>query len=392
MTKTPNVVIPNEIFDRIGILRDVFTKFEFENMLFVLFGILFSERKTIKGMAEFFGEVNQSTLNRLLTVSKWHPKNILNTFNKNLAEQIKDKKLLLIIDDTKIEKTGKKIEKVGWETDHAKKRNILCYSIVFSLIKVEGVKLSFPFAIEACKKKRRKKDKRKKSKITIAMKMIANFIKISQSAAKRIIVFDSWYCAEKLIKTVPKDIGWITRLKLTDDRLFWRNGCWLHFWKYYESVNPWQFKKIKVNGRYLWIHLSKVTFNGLGETTTMICKFSRYAKDYAVFISNLEDATEILENYEERWDIEVFFRSIKQSLGIGEVQLRSYWGNRRYWTLVLIAYSLISALQIGWNAICSTAGKTISYLRSCLENAAVNYGKSFGKYLCFYFREKFAKV
>ena len=107
--------------------------------------------------------------------------------------------------DSKIQKTGEKIQGAGWEFDHCKKLNILCFSIVFAVVMIEGFELPLPFAVEACKK-RKKGQKRKKSKITIAMKMIAAFAKLAERAAKKIVLFDSWYCAAKLIKSIPADV------------------------------------------------------------------------------------------------------------------------------------------------------------------------------------------
>ena len=132
--------------------------------------------------------------------------------------------------------------------------------------------------------------------------------------------------------------------------------------------------------------------NGLGIVTLVMTKLHHYSKEYLVFISNLDDATEILEGYEERWDIEVFFRSVKQNLGIGDVQMRKYLGNRRYWSIVLLTYSLISFLQHRWRKTCKTAGDTLAKLRKLLQNAAANYGRSLGAFIHFVVCKKFAKL
>ena len=157
-------VIPKGFFDRLDFLRDMFSKAEIENCFLLMFGILFSPKKTINSMAEWLENINQSTLNRFLTKSDCNLKKLFKNWHMKIKSKVKNKVVKLIIDDSKIEKTGEEIERIGKEFDHVKKQNILCFSIVFSIVKIAGIELPLPFSAEACKKKN-KKDKRKKSKI-----------------------------------------------------------------------------------------------------------------------------------------------------------------------------------------------------------------------------------
>ena len=313
----------DKIFEETSFLTPLFKRAEFKNCLLMLLSICFSPKKTIAGMADWLENINQSTLNRFLTQSNWLTKRLFGRYHKKILKQVKGKRVTLIIDDSKIQKTGENIEKVGWEFDHAKKIHILCFSIVFAVVKIGGVDLPLPFAAEVCKKKNRKKDKRKKSKITLAMKIIAQFIELTKSAKKRIILFDSWYCAKKLVRAIPADVYWVTRLKFKRDRLVLVKDRWIPLWKFCRSVNSWDYKRTKAGDRYFWVYITKIEVNGLGVVTLAMTKLKHYSREYLAFISNLDDATEMLESYGERWDIEVFFRSVKQNFGIGDVQMRN---------------------------------------------------------------------
>lgn len=384
-------VIPKDIFAGLGFLTDVFTsKAALKDCLLLIFSICLSPNKTIAGMANWLEGVNQSTLNRFLTTYLWDDKDIFKACHKEIKEKIIGKTARLIIDDSKIEKTGEKIQRAGWEFDHCKKIHIFCFSIVFAVVMIEGFGLPIPFAVEACKK-RKKSQKRQKSKITIAMKMISAFIRLTNGAAKRIILFDSWYCATKLIRLIPKNVSWVTRLKLKHSRLVWLNDCWLPIWKFFRRVNSWNFRKVNVNGCYFWVYSERLNIHGLGEVTVVLSKPSRHSRKFLFFISNLQDAKEILEEYDGRWKIETFFRTTKQTLGIGEVQMRKYIGNRRYWSIVLLAYTLISRLQQLWKN-CRTAGNVLNQFRRLLQNAAANYGMSLGRFTHAYVCEKIAKL
>lgn len=386
-----NILHVEEILNKFSFLSDVFSRPELKNCLLLMFSICLSPKKTVASMADWLEDIDQSSLNRFLSQSPWNSKELFESYHQEIKKQVQDKVAKLIIDDTKIEKTGDKIQRAGWEFDHCKKMNILCFSLVFSIVKIGNMELPLPFAVESCMKKKHKQ-KRKRSKITLAMRMIDDFVKLTKEASKRIIIFDSWYCAQKLICAIPEDVYWVTRLKFKDSRLVRLNGCWLPIWKFRRGVKPWNFKKVKVNNHYFFVYKCKLEIKGLGLVTVVISNPSRYSKRYVIFISNLSEAKEILENYEERWEVEVFFRSVKQNFGIGDVQMRKYLGNRRYWSMVLLAYSSISLLQHLWKKTCKTVGETMRRLKKLLQNTAANYGMSLGRFTHFYVCEKIAKL
>lgn len=388
--KPMHVEVLNKIFGEFDFLMDAFTPKELKNCFLLIFSICFAPKKTISSMGEWLEGINQCTLNRF--VSGLDTEVIFQKTHEKLKENTTDKVVKLLIDDTKIEKTGEHIEKTGIEKDHSKKTYLRCFSVVFSILKIDGFDLPLPFAAENCMKKKNKKDKRKKSKITIAMKMIDVFATITKTAAKRIVLFDSWYCATRLIHSIPKGIFWATRLKFKDSRLVWLNDCWLPIWKFYGGVNSWNFKRTKIGDKYYWTYCTELKIHKLGNVTVVLSKTSRYSRKLQIFIGNMKTAQEVLENYDERWDIEVFFRSIKQDFGIGEIQARKYCGNRGYWTMVLLAYSAISFLQRLWRTTCKTAGETLNRLEKLLKKSAPDYGRSLGGLIFFYVSRNFAKV
>lgn len=380
------------ILDKFSAVTEVFSKPQLENFLAFVFSIVLCPFSTINSYAEWLNHwKDQSTLNRFLTEAKWKVKQIFKNYHKIIKKEVKERIAKLIIDDSKIEKTGETIERVGKEFDHCKRRNILCFSVVFSIVKISGFDLPIPFALRQCRKSKNKK--RRLSKITIAMQMIKEFCKITRKAAKRIILFDSWYAAEQLIYSIPKGVFWVTRLKLGVIRLFRNdNGCWLPLWKFLRRVKSWDFHRVKINNQYFWVYKTKLEINKLGLVTVVFSKQSHYSRKVQIFISNLDDAQEILENYDERWDIEVFNRTVKQDLGIGSVQIRNYEGNRRYWTLVILSYSIVSFLQQQWKNFCKTIGETIKRLKKLLQKQAANFEISLARAIEIYVERKFAKV
>ncbi len=64
------------------------------------------------------------------------------------------------------------------------------------------------------------------------------------------------------------------------------------------------------------------------------------------YISNVRiwEANKILQTYAFRWSIEGFHRDVKQSLGLGDCQLRKIEGVKRHISMVFFAYII---LQLG---------------------------------------------
>ena len=67
-------------------------------------------------------------------------------------------------------------------------------------------------------------------------------------------------------------------------------------------------------------------------------------KKVRFLITNDLDMTEsqMVELYRERFGIEIFHKDIKQHLAFGHMFMRSWQGVQTHWTLVMIAYNLIT--------------------------------------------------
>jgi len=85
---------------------------------------------------------------------------------------------------------------------------------------------------------------------------------------------------------------------------------------------------------------------------------SREADGFHFFVSNRVDWSDrrVLEAYRVRQGIEVYYRDVKQSLGLGEYQLRSGRGAIIHWHLVYTAYTLLALLRRALVAASSRLG------------------------------------
>lgn len=209
----------------------------------------------------------------------------------------------LIIDDTVISKKfADKIENLAWVFDSKIGKSILGLNIVV-LVWSNG-KITIPLSLKIYK------PRSDKTKIDLAVELLkyAKFLKIKP----KFVVFDSWYSADKLLRTIIS-YRWhfITRLK--SNRL----------------LNGIPLKKIQRNP--YWIMEGKIK----GELKVIVVK---HGKRYFA-ASNLKSSKkEILDAYRDRWAIETIFRVLHSKLGIDQCSARKLTSQSAHFHLCLMTY------------------------------------------------------
>jgi len=76
-------------------------------------------------------------------------------------------------------------------------------------------------------------------------------------------------------------------------------------------------------------------------------------------------AQDILKKYLSRWDIECFFRDIKQHLNFEKVQARNPEKLEGYFSVIFLSFIFLQILQVKNNF--NTVGETVSYLQDIVQ-------------------------
>ena len=272
----------------------------------------------------------------------------------------------LIFDDSVLSKTGKKIEKLGRVWDHVLQRSILGFKILvmgywdgtsfipldFSLHREEGKNKEKPFGMT---KREMKKQYRKKRPVTscgqervkeLDIKKTESAIKMFWRAVKQglkidYVLMDSWFTCETFIKAVKKvenqTIHLIGMFKIVKQK-FEYAGKMLT----YNQIRSIQGKPTRCRKARLYYHQTRVLLNG----TEMQMFFSRQGKNgkwKVIITTNLEISfVKLIEIYQIRWSIEVFFKERKQLLGMGKCQSNDFDGQIAEATITLIQYILLT--------------------------------------------------
>jgi len=279
----------------------------------------------------------------------------------NSSSEIKPR--YLIFDDTTIEKSGKKMEFLGRVWDHVKQRSVLGFKILvmlywdgkspvpldFSIHREKGKREDRPFGMSNKELRRQFSKKRMKESESISRineldtNKISMMLKMFYSAVYRClkidyVLVDSWFTCEALIKAViSRGIHLIGGYRIAQTKFLY-NAEMLT----YSQINSRSGKPIRCRKLKLYYKRANVIYGDIPLTLF----FSRRGKrgDWKVFLTTDTKLTfvKLIEHYQVRWTIEVFFKEVKGLLNLGGCQSSNFDAQIADTTVSMIAYIMLT--------------------------------------------------
>lgn len=350
--------------------------YEFEWIMTILLSMPFIDAATIhsmlNGCVKHYIEAGKDVFYRL----KNHPgicwRMVLWQFAskfKSLTEKPGDSiggPKCMIFDDTLLEKVGMKIEKVSRMWDHVLHRYVLGFKLLllgywddtsfipldFSLHRDRGTNNEKPFGLTRKEFRKQHRKQRKngsfadersmeadQSKIACAIKMFKRAI--DRGFKVDYVLVDSWFTCEELISAVlgvKKQIVNVIGMYRTVTTKFLFKG---KKYSYKQLLNlagkvkrcrrlGFYYKQVEVEfkGRVISLFFSKQGRNG--KWKVFLCTDTRLS-----FIR-------MMEIYQTRWTIEVFFKEAKGLLGLGKCQSNDFDAQIADATMTMIQHILIT--------------------------------------------------
>lgn len=286
-------------------------------------------------------------------------------------ESIKTMPRCLIVDDTDLPKTGKRIELIGKVFSHVTRQSILAFkglflgyhdgksffALDFSLHGEEGRNKKKPYGLTAKQLKSRyakhrdKNTSGSKRKEEYFTSKIQNMIEMVRTAIRNGLRFDyllvdSWFTCfalVKFIKTRRSGCHLLGMAKMGKTRYLF-NGKKLTA----KEIVDCQRKARKLKrSKQLRCYFSEavVQFNGI-QVKLFFCKTSRKGKWNVLLTTdlalNFEQAYKI---YSIRWSVEVFFKESKHYLGLGKCQSQDFDAQIAHTTICMVQYNLLSVAK-----------------------------------------------
>ena len=300
----------------------------------------------------------------------------------------------LVLDDSDLAKTGRYIEKISRIFDHVSKRYILGFKLLamgywdgvsfipldFSLHRERGSNAEKPFGL---KKKEYKKQYRKKrgkgthswerakeadsTKIESALKMF--WRAISQGIKVDYLLMDSWFTCEAFIRAVRKvkkqTVHLIGMYKTPKTKFNYQGERLTH------SQLRNKLGKAK-RCRKLWLHYKEAMVDYNGVPIKMFFSQKGTNGKWRVFITTNTALSfiKMIEIYQIRWTVEVFFREAKQLLGLGKCQSNDFDAQIADTTITMIQYILLT-LKYRFEHY-ETKGALFNHLREGIIESRLN--------------------
>lgn len=272
----------------------------------------------------------------------------------------------MIFDDTVIAKTGRFIEKVSRVWDHVSHGYLLGFKLLlmgywdgtsfipldFSIHRERGKNKEKPFGLKKKEQKRQYKKKRAAgsftheraaetdmSKIDSAIKMFKRAV--SQGFKVDYVLMDSWFTCEAFINAVLSVRNQVVHLigmyKIVKTKFNYSGGMYTYSQIRNMLGKPKRCRKLRLYYKEaIVVHKRK----------ELKLFFSRQGKNgkWKVFIctNTMLTFVKMIEIYQTRWAIEVFFKEAKQLLGLGKCQSNDFDAQIANATITMIQYILLS--------------------------------------------------
>ena len=242
--------------------------------------------------------------------------------------------LVTAIDDTTCPRDGKEIEGLG--IHHSADGLVKGQCAVTCVLKIAGQWLAW--AVGGYRPKATCPKGEFKSKIQLAQEILQRLRQKIRTSVT--VLMDSWYaCAPILIPII--EAGWTFVAAIKSNRILEVDGrktVVSHLAKgpkTYKTVRLSKRRRLKVAKRI--VHLPKV-----GTVLLFITKGGAKKTRFLITNNLRMSESEMVGLYRQRFGIEIFHKDIKQHLAFGHVFMRSWQGVQTHWTLVMIAYNLIT--------------------------------------------------
>jgi hypothetical protein len=301
----------------------------------------------VQSLAHSFLRRSLSSFTRFLGESLWTVEEVTETalhqFFQTLRITARDV-LFLIVDDTLVKKTGKKIPGCGWHKDHAQNMaNVFGHQWVLSALLYKDfllplwAKLYHPKGTRGCGPFQ--------TKITLAQKIIRTLV--LPIPCKLYVLADSWYWAKTLAQVCRK-CGYHMISQLKSNSVLWIYGKKTNVTSFLDLASSYREVSLFVYGKTKTLHIAKFIgdIKDLGKVAVVVVKEKRKKPIYLVCTNIHLPAIDIIKYYAKRWKIEQMIKDLKQRLGFGDYQVRDLQAIQRHVALVLLSYFVLILLKI----------------------------------------------
>jgi SRSO17 transposase len=301
----------------------------------------------VQSLSRSFLSRSLSSFTRFLGKNSWALDEVLDTAIDKFFRTLRIKArsvVFLLLDDTIIKKTGKKIPGCAWYKDHAQNlANVFGHQWVLAALFYKQSVL--PLAAWLYHPKGSKGCGRFHTKISLAKKILQRLR--LPVACKLYVLADSWYWCRELA-LLCRSYGYHMISQLKSNSVVWEKGKRTPVAELASRTSAFREVSVFLYGKNKTLKMAKfiAVVKGFGPVAVVIVKEKRKKIRYLVSTNVLLPALEVVKFYAHRWKIEQMIKDLKQRLGLGDYQVRNLQAIQRHVTLVLLSYFTLILLKI----------------------------------------------
>ena len=301
----------------------------------------------VQSLSRSFLSRSLSSFTRFLGKNSWAVDEVWATALHKFFHTLKIKArsvLFLLLDDTIIQKTGKKIPGCAWYKDHAQNlANVFGHQWVLAALFYKqsvlplGARLYHPKGAKGCG--------RFQTKIALAKKILQS-LRLPM-ACKLYVLADSWYWCKELA-LLCRNYGYHMISQLKSNCIVWVKGKRTPVVQLASRISAFREVSVLLYGKNKTLKIAKfiAVVKGFGPVAVVIVKEKRKKIRYLVSTNFLLPALDVVKFYSQRWKIEQMIKDLKQRLGLGDYQVRNLQAIQHHVTLVLLSYFTLILLKI----------------------------------------------
>ena len=323
--------------------KKLFTRPQYKNFRDFVVGLIVSDNKTVQEIADCYGRVDQSSLNRFLTISEWDTKKIN---DKRIAQIKKHRRLgkgILICDPTNLHKFGKEMEYANYHYSGMTKKEEWGYFLVNSFFIDENT--GFPVCADFYL---RKEDADEKHPFKTLREICLEQL---DYAMKRLRVWlfiaDAGLYADFLIQDIrSRGLKYILGARVTNN-ISISGKKRISIEEYLSTLTDLDFKPRIIDGEVYYLHVVDVSERGVGKEKLLISYKDGDEEEIRVNVTNLMQHRDeaILRLLLKRWKIETWHRDAKQHLGLESCQIRKFGAIQKVVCAIFVACTQIILMK-----------------------------------------------
>jgi SRSO17 transposase len=314
-------------------------------------------RRNVANLYRYLDAVHHRTrFNNFFLVERWDPEVALRQKAQELLRALRPGKgetIYLIIDDSKKAKRGKAMDAIAKMKDPTTEAYIRGHQYVCAIL-VYGDHV-MPLGIRLYVKKAQCTTVGVPFHKTteLAAQLIREFE--PPTGVKVVVLFDAYYLCPTVVKACrEQQFHFASTLK--SNRSLFKQGWKLKAGRYGRNLcrrrrtDTLDLAKPYGQVRYRFVDAGWLEVSKLGPLHVVFSRKGTAKKILGLVTDAPElSAADVIRTYEKRWTIEQWLKDVKQLLGLGHYQNRSYWAAVTHLHLVCFAYALLTHLRVERN-------------------------------------------